>query len=114
MTETYTQEELARAWKDLDTTLTEYNMDRLERICVQARKNRLWEAHGNEVQVQSGNASIDQVRERLNLPPWKLRETSEPIVFTPQGPVPFSEVPEMLKKAALSKDLGENDGTSSR
>lgn len=107
MTETYSQEELARAWKDLDTTLTEYNMDRLERICVQARKNRLWEMHGNEVQVQSGNASIDSVREKLNLPPWKLKETSEPIVFTANGPIPFSQVPEKLKKAAVTKDPDE-------
>lgn len=66
----YTQDELARAWKDLDTTLTEYNMDRLERICVQARKNRLWEAHGNVELVQHGISSIDEVKAKLDLPPW--------------------------------------------
>lgn len=48
MPETYTEAELAQAWKDLDTTLTDYNIDRLHRICIQARKNRLWEAQENE------------------------------------------------------------------
>lgn len=54
MPETYTEEELAQAWKDLDTTLTDYNMERLARICIQARKNRLWEAHGNLEEVAIG------------------------------------------------------------
>ena len=70
MTERYTQEELARAWKDLDTTLTEYNMDRLDRICVQARKNRLWEAHGNEF-APGGVVPIapEPVEDEASLPP---------------------------------------------
>ena len=41
-------------------------------------------------QVQNGIASIDEVRDRLDLAPWGLSETSEPVVFTAQGPVPFS------------------------
>ena len=39
--------------------------------------------------VQNGIASIDEVREDLDLPPWGLQETSEPVVFTAQGPIPF-------------------------
>ncbi len=49
MAETYTQEELGKAWSDLDKTSVAYNLAMLDRICVQARKNRLWEAHGNDV-----------------------------------------------------------------
>ena len=41
-------------------------------------------------QVQNGIASIDEVRDRLDLPPWGLQETSEPVVFTAQGPIPFA------------------------
>lgn len=50
MPETYTQEELARAWGEVDSILgEEYRNNRLDQICIQARKNRLWEAHGNNV-----------------------------------------------------------------
>jgi len=48
MPETYTEEELAKAWAELDTVSPDWNRERLARICVQARKNRLWEAHGDE------------------------------------------------------------------
>jgi len=41
-------------------------------------------------QVQEGKESIDQVRERLDLPSWGLPETSEPVVLTREGPVPLS------------------------
>jgi len=51
-------------------------------------------------QVQNGIASIDEVRERLDLPPWGLTETSEPVVFTAQGPVPFSMAPQLILAAA--------------
>lgn len=47
MPETYTEEELAKAWAELDTVSVDWNRKNLARICVQARKNRLWEAHGN-------------------------------------------------------------------
>ena len=40
--------------------------------------------------IQNGLYSIDEVRGWLDLPPWGLQETSEPVVFTAQGPVPFS------------------------
>ena len=47
-------------------------------------------------QVQNGIASIDEVRDRLDLPPWGLSETSEPVVFTAQGPIPFSMAPQLI------------------
>jgi 8-oxo-dGTP pyrophosphatase MutT (NUDIX family) len=47
-------------------------------------------------QVQNGIASIDEVRERLDLAPWGLSETSEPVVFTAQGPIPFSLAPQLI------------------
>jgi len=42
-------------------------------------------------QVQSGIQSIDEVRARLDLAPWGLPETEEPLIFTNQGPVPYSQ-----------------------
>lgn len=56
-------------------------------------------------QVQSGIVSIDEVRERLDLPPWGLQETSEPVVFTRQGPIPFSMAPQMLKDLHVTRVL---------
>ena len=47
-------------------------------------------------QVQNGISSIDEVRERLDMPPWGLTETSEPVVFTAQGPIPFSMAPQLI------------------
>ena len=67
-------------------------------------------------QVQNGIASIDEVRERLDLPPWNLQETSEPVVFTAQGPVPFSMAPQLIMMAAqggASGGQGTNGGQSS-
>ena len=50
-------------------------------------------------QVQNAIASIDEVRDRLDLPPWGLSETSEPVVFTAQGPVPLSMAKQLLMAA---------------
>ena len=47
-------------------------------------------------QVQNGIASIDEVRDRLDLAPWGLEETGEPVVFTAQGPIPFSMAPQLI------------------
>ncbi len=49
--------------------------------------------------IQNGLYSIDEVRGWLDLPPWGLPETSEPVVFTAQGPVPFSMAPELIRAA---------------
>ena len=50
-------------------------------------------------QVQNGIASIDEIRDKLDMPPWGLPETSEPVVFTAQGPVPFSMAPNLIAAA---------------
>ena len=71
-------------------------------------------------QVQNGISSIDEVRERLDLPPWGLEETSEPVVFTAQGPIPFSLAPQLIANMqgqAAGGSQGTNSGqrtTSSR
>ena len=70
-------------------------------------------------QVQNGIASIDEVRERLDMPPWGLQETSEPVVFTAQGPIPFSLAPQLIAnmQAGGAGGQGTNGGqrtTSSR
>lgn len=41
-------------------------------------------------------SSFDEIREKLDLPPWA--ETCGPVVFTPQGPVPFSQTQELIRK----------------
>lgn len=61
-------------------------------------------------QVQNGIASIDEVRDRLDMPPWGLQETSEPIVMTPNGPIPFSMAPQLIQ-AMLTQ--GQNSGGKS-
>src|SRR5208337_3875197 len=71
-------------------------------------------------QVQNGIASIDEVRDRLDLPPWGLQETSEPVVFTAQGPIPFSMAPQLIANmqgGGAQGGQGTNSGqrtTSSR
>ena len=60
-------------------------------------------------QVQNGIASIDEVRDRLDMAPWGLQETSEPVVFTAQGPIPFSMAPQLIMAAAQ----GNNNSSSS-
>ncbi len=69
-------------------------------------------------QVQNGISSIDEVRERLDLPPWGLTETAEPVVFTAQGPVPFSMAPQLIMAAMQgnqqqgSSSGGKGQGTN--
>jgi 8-oxo-dGTP pyrophosphatase MutT (NUDIX family) len=57
-------------------------------------------------QVQNGIASIDEVRDRLDLAPWGLQETGEPVVFTAQGPIPFSMAPQLI----MAAQQGQNGG----
>jgi 8-oxo-dGTP pyrophosphatase MutT (NUDIX family) len=61
-------------------------------------------------QIQNGISSIDEIRERLDLPPWGMPETSEPIVITQQGPVPFSMAPQLLQ-AQLMGNGQANDNS---
>jgi len=62
-------------------------------------------------QVQNGIASIDEVRDRLDLAPWGLQETGEPVVFTAQGPIPFSMAPQLIM-AALQGAQGNTSSSS--
>ena len=62
-------------------------------------------------QVQNGISSIDEVRDRLDMPPWGLQETGEPVVFTAQGPIPFSMAPQLI--ANMQGGGGGGQGTNS-
>ena len=62
--------------------------------------------------IQNGLYSIDEVRGWLDLPPWGLQETSEPVVFTAQGPIPFSMAPELIR-SAITGDAASGQGTNS-
>jgi 8-oxo-dGTP pyrophosphatase MutT (NUDIX family) len=64
-------------------------------------------------QVQNGIASIDEVRDRLDLAPWGLKETSEPVVFTAQGPIPFDMAPQLIA-AAMGQQQGGGGGGNNR
>ena len=68
--------------------------------------------------IQNGLYTIDEVRNWLDLPPFGLPETSEPVVFTAQGPVPFSMAPELIRAAITgnqppSGGQGTNSGQRS-
>jgi 8-oxo-dGTP pyrophosphatase MutT (NUDIX family) len=68
--------------------------------------------------IQNGLYTIDEVREWLDLPPFGLPETSEPVVFTAQGPVPFSMAPDLIRAAITgntppSGGQGTNSGQRS-
>jgi hypothetical protein len=63
-------------------------------------------------QVQNGISSIDEVRDRLDLPPWGLQETSEPVVFTAQGPIPFSMAPQLIMAAQQGANGGNSNSSS--
>src|SRR6266568_518379 len=62
--------------------------------------------------LQNGISSVDEIRERLDLPPWGMKETSEPIVMTQQGPVPFSDA-EKLMIMAMQGQQGSSSSSSS-
>jgi len=63
-------------------------------------------------QVQNGIASIDEVRDRLDLAPWGLSETSEPVVFTAQGPIPFSMAPQLIAAMQGAQQGGAGGGNN--
>ena len=63
--------------------------------------------------IQNGLYSIDEVRGWLDLPPWGLQETSEPVVFTAQGPIPFSMAPELIRSAITGEAAAPGQGTNS-
>ena len=63
--------------------------------------------------IQNGLYTIDEVRGWLDLPPFGLPETSEPVVFTAQGPVPFSMAPELIRAAITGNQPPSGQGTNS-
>ena len=65
-------------------------------------------------QVQNGISSIDEVRDRLDMPPWGLQETSEPVVFTAQGPIPFSMAPQLIANMQGGAQGGQGTNSGQR
>jgi Phage portal protein len=51
-------------------------------------------------QMQNGMRTIDECRQELNLQPYGLEESSEPLIVTPQGPVPLSTAVQNAQNAA--------------
>ena len=65
-------------------------------------------------QVQNAISSIDEVRERLDLAPWGLQETSEPVVFTAQGPIPLSMAPQLIANMQAQGAGGQGTNSGQR
>lgn len=63
-------------------------------------------------QVQNGIASIDEVRDRLDMPPWGFDETSGPVVFTASGPIPLAEAWKLIaaQQGAIAGGQSTNGG----
>lgn len=65
-------------------------------------------------QVQNAIASIDEIRDRLDLAPWGMQETSEPVVFTAQGPIPLSMAPQLIAAAQGANQQQGSGGGNNR
>ena len=64
-------------------------------------------------QVQYGIRSVDEARGEIELPPWGEQETSEPVVFTQMGPVPFKmALPLMEAQMQGSAGQGQQQGSN--
>jgi 8-oxo-dGTP pyrophosphatase MutT (NUDIX family) len=63
-------------------------------------------------QVQNGIASVDEIRDRLDMAPWGEELTSEPVVFTAQGPIPFSMAPQLIMAAQQGGQQGSGGGNN--
>jgi SPP1 gp7 family putative phage head morphogenesis protein len=50
-------------------------------------------------QMQNGLRTIDECRQELNLQPYGLEESSEPLIVTPNGPVPLSTAVQQAQNA---------------
>lgn len=50
-------------------------------------------------QMQNGLRTIDECRQELNLQPFGLEESSEPLIVTPNGPVPLSTAVQQAQNA---------------
>jgi hypothetical protein len=62
-------------------------------------------------QVTNGFRSVDEAREELNLQPWGLPETGEPVMLTPTGPVPFGAASQAASAQAQASVAGSNAAT---
>jgi hypothetical protein len=63
-------------------------------------------------QATNGLRSIDECREELNLQPWGLPETSEPVMLTPTGPIPFQAASQQATAQATASVAGSNAAES--
>jgi SPP1 gp7 family putative phage head morphogenesis protein len=60
-------------------------------------------------QVTSALRSIDEGREKLGLQPWGLKETQDPLLITPTGPVPLTAaVAQASAQAQTAQHLADN------
>jgi Phage portal protein len=56
-------------------------------------------------QAQIGVRSVDEFRDKIGLPPWGIRESSGPVVFTPMGPIPLADAVAIASSQAQAKAL---------
>jgi ADP-ribose pyrophosphatase YjhB (NUDIX family) len=63
-------------------------------------------------QVQYGIRSVDEARGEIELPPWGEKETSEPVVFTQMGPVPFNMAVPMIQAQMQGGAQGQQQGSN--
>lgn len=63
-------------------------------------------------QVQYGIRSVDEARGEIELPPWGLPETTEPVVFTQMGPVPFQQALPLIQQQAAPNNPPSAPGNS--
>jgi 8-oxo-dGTP pyrophosphatase MutT (NUDIX family) len=64
-------------------------------------------------QVQYGIRSVDEARGEIELPPWGLPETTEPVVFTQMGPVPFQQAFPLIQQQAAPNQPASGSSSSS-
>lgn len=55
-------------------------------------------------QVQNGLRTVDEARQELNMQPYGLEETTEPLFVTPNGPVPLSTAIKNAESAAAQQE----------
>ena len=63
-------------------------------------------------QAQIGVRSVDEFRDKLNLAPWGLPESSGPVVFTPMGPIPLADAVAIASQTAQQKALPPGQSSS--
>jgi FlaA1/EpsC-like NDP-sugar epimerase len=89
----------------LNQVAAEFGGDRMIVLPPDSKVDKKFDVDDAVKLVQHGIQSIDEVRERLDLSPWGLQETSEPVVFTRGGPVPFSLASQVFSDVAVKRVL---------